>query len=267
MKKLSLFIFILGALQLNAQEIILSENFEGGIPSSWTIIDGDGHTVHSSVSEFQAAWIGLADPFDLGNNIAGSTSYFDPEARAYRFLITPQIALGDYGNILSWRSMSHDPSFPDWIMVLISTTGTEIEDFTDTLFRLNNEFPSWTPRSINLSDSGYVGQNVYIAFVNHTNRGFKLYIDDVQVEVNNPVSTPIELISQVNIYPNPSSGVIYLASSSEIQHIEIIDISGKSVFVQNHASASIDLNTLQAGMYYIKFMVDNKIETKIFQKL
>jgi hypothetical protein len=267
MKTIGLFIFILGALSTNAQEIILNENFESGIPSTWAIVDGDGHTVHPSVSEFQTAWIGLADPFTPGNNIAGSTSYFEPEARAYRFLITPQIELGAYGNILTWRSMSHDPSFPDWIMVLVSTTGTEIEDFTDTLFRLNNEFPTWTPRSINLSDSGYVEQNVYIAFVNHTNRGFKLYIDDVQVEINNPVSTLNETLAHVNIYPNPSTGLVYLTSSEEIQRIEIIDISGKSVYVQDFASTSIDLNTIQSGMYYMRVTVANKIETKIFQKL
>jgi hypothetical protein len=268
MKKLVFFFLFLVTMRTSAQqETILFEEFNNGIPSAWTVIDGDGHTVHPSVAEFQPAWIGLEDPTDPENRIAGSTSYFEPEARAYRFLITPQITLGEYGNILSWRSRSHDPSFPDWIMVLVSTTGTEIEDFTDTLFRLNNEFPTWTTRTINLSDSGYVGQNVYIAFVNHTNRGFKLYIDDVQVEINNPVNTPKETLAHVNIYPNPSSGIVHLASSEEIQHIEIMDVSGKIVYVQDFASTNIDLNSLQSGMYYMRITIANKIETKIFQKL
>jgi hypothetical protein len=198
---MKVFSFILAVIGLgmfcNAQEIVLSEDFDMGIPASWTVIDGDTLNVHPSVQEFEDAWIGLDDPFVPGEKIVGSTSYFDPEGKAFRFLITPQIQLGSFGNILSWESMSHDPSFPDWIMVLISTTGTNLEDFNDTLFRLNNEFPYWTSRSINLSDSGYVDAEVYLAFVNHTNQGFKLYLDNIQMEINNPVSIQSEEIQNI----------------------------------------------------------------------
>lgn len=267
MKKLSLALILMHAVYLNAQQVVLEEYFESGIPNTWTVIDGDGYTVHPSVSNFQAAWIGLTDPFNPNNNIAGSTSYFEPENQAYRFLITPQIALGAYGNILSWSSMSHDPSFPDWIMVLISTTGTEIEDFTDTLFRLNNEFPYWTSRSINLSDSGYVDQNVYLAFVNHTNRGFKLYVDSVQVEVNNPANTPNASISSVRMFPNPANEILNFYSTETIQTLEIIDVSGKRLYFQESPESSIDVSQLQPGIYYLRFMVGDSVESKIFQKL
>lgn len=250
-----------------AQDTIINENFENGIPASWMILDGDGHTVHPSVAAFQPAWIGLPDPFTAGNHLVGSTSYFEPEAKAYRFLITPQISLGAYGNIVSWRSMSHDPSFPDWIMVLISTTGTEIEDFTDTLFRLNNEFAEWTERSVNMSDSGYVSQNVYLAFVNHTNRGFKLYIDDIQVEINNPLSTPQMTLSPVQIYPNPASEILNFVAENAVSTIQIVDVSGKIVLSSNAQSNSIDVSMLNAGIYYIRFFLGESVETKIFQKL
>jgi hypothetical protein len=267
MKKSVFFILAILAMYSFGQETILFEEFNVGIPNSWTIADGDGHTVHPSVAEFQPAWIGLEDPFQAGNFIVGSTSYFEPEARAFRFLITPQITLGEYGNILSWRSRSHDPSFPDWIMVLVSTTGTDIEDFTDTLFRLNNEFPSWTDRTINLSDSGYVSQNIHIAFVNHTNRGFKLYIDDVKVEINNPLNTPNKATTYITLYPNPSNGVFYVSPHEAIQSIEVLDLTGKVVYSQAQSSASIDINHLAAGLYYLKCTVGNTIETKLIQKL
>lgn len=250
-----------------AQDTLLNESFDNGIPASWTILDGDGHTVHPSVAEFQPAWIGLQDPWTPSNKIAGSTSYFEPEAQAYRFLITPQISLGAYGNIVSWRSMSHDPSFPDWIMVLISTTGTEIEDFTDTLFRLNNEFAQWTNRSINISDSGYVNQNVYLAFVNHTNRGFKLYIDDVVMEVNNPLSTPNLTISNLKIYPNPASDYFNFLSDNKVDALEIVDVSGKVVLTSSAESPIVDVSLLNAGIYYIRFFIGESVETKIFKKL
>jgi hypothetical protein len=267
MKKIGFLVLLLVALSSSAQQTLIDENFTNGIPSAWTIVDGDGFTVHPSVSMFQPAWIGLEDPFQAGNFIAGSTSYFSPEAKAYRFLITPQIALGEYGNILSWRSMSHDPSFPDWIMVLVSTTGTEIEDFTDTLFRLNNEFPFWTERSVNLSDSGYVNQNIYLAFVNHTNMGFKLYLDDVKVDINDPVSTPSYTSSPIQIYPNPSTGMLYLASEEQIDEVAILDVSGKIVREVQQPNGQMDLSDLQAGLYYLRFTKGDMVETKIFQKL
>jgi hypothetical protein len=251
-----------------SQEFILDEDFENGIPANWSIIDGDGFTVNSSVSEFQPAWIGLDDPFIAGNKIAGSTSYFEPEGKAFRFLVTPQLSLGSYGNILSWKSMSHDPSFPDWIMILASTTGNNLEDFTDTLFRLTNEFPYWTEREINLSDSGYVDMDIYLAFVNHTNQGFKLYVDSVQVEINNPVSVPNESISEVVIYPNPTStNQINLHSENEILNLTIVDASGRVVLQKNNPNNSLDVSALEHGLYFAQVQTNKGIQTIRFQKL
>jgi len=261
--------FVLMNLGLSlAQEVVLLEDFENGISSSWLVVDGDGHTVHPSVQAFQPAWIGLQDPFNLVNKIAGSTSYFVPEAQASRLLITPQISLGAYGNIVSWKSMSHDPSFPDWIMVLISTTGTDIEDFTDTLFRLNNEFPYWTERSINLSDSGYVNQDVYLAFVNHTNQGFKLYLDDIQFEINNPVNVPSFTDSDlVRIYPNPSRDFISFVANKTIQRVEILDCMGRLIMSEEYPIESLNIQFLNPGTYIIRVLVGDAIESIMFNKI
>lgn len=263
-----IFIFFSASANLCAQVIILDENFDNGIPSNWSIIDGDGFTVNPSVHEFQPAWIGLEDPFTFGNKIAGSTSYFEPEGKAFRFLVTPQLSLGSYGNFLSWQSMSHDPSFPDWIMILGSTTGNNIEDFTDTLFRLTNEFPVWTQRSINLSDSGYVDMNVYLAFVNHTNQGFKLYVDNVKVEINNPVSIENASVAEVLLFPNPtSSHEVAIFCESEIVEITFIDASGRIVSHEKNPEGIIDVSTLETGLYFTRILTNQGLQMKRFQKL
>lgn len=241
----------LTSLNVLAQQVILSESFDNGIPQDWSIIDGDNFVVHPSVSEFQPAWIGLDDPFIPGNKIAGSTSYFQPEGKAFRFLVTPQVALGAYGNFLTWQSMSHDPSFPDWIMILVSTTGNNIEDFTDTLFRLNNEFPYWTERTISLSDSGYINQDVYIAFVNHTNQGFKLYLDSVKVEVNNPVAINEYKSQNTSIFPNPATGdQIFLRTEETVESIKFLDSSGRLIKQENNPMNVIHVGDLPAGLYF-----------------
>lgn len=266
LKKSFYILFALPFISLGQTEIF-SEDFESGIPAGWTIIDNDGRTVNASVSEFQPAWISLEDPQDAMNTVAGSTSYFEPEGRASRWLITPSITLGDYGNLLYWRAMSHDPSFPDWYMVLISTTGTNVEDFTDTLFRIVNEFPEWTEREVNMSDSGYNNVNIHLAFVNNTNRGYKLYVDDVSIEINDPVSIAEKELVSFSIYPNPSSDFISLNSQEVIQQIKITDASGKEVYLNHNYSEKIDVQKLERGIYFIHISTAKGSATQKFIKI
>lgn len=261
----SIFLMMLVATQ--AQSVVLFEDFENGIPNNWTLIDGDGFTVHPSVVDFQPAWISLDDPFRPNNKIVGSTSYFEPEAKAFRLLVTPQISLGAFGNFVSWQSMSHDPSFPDWIMVLVSTTGNALEDFTDTLFRLNNEFPYWTDRTVSLSDSGYVNQDVYLAFVNHTNRGFKLYLDSIQVEVDNPVSAPSFIKQDLVMYPNPAQDEVYFQTQLAIDKIDVIDQSGRVVQSSGLANNRLDISQIEQGLYFVRIHTSNGIETRTLRKI
>jgi hypothetical protein len=252
--------FLLISLGHSAQTVVLSEDFESGLPVGWTIRDNDGFTVHPNVSAFQDAWITTEDPSDVANTCAGSTSYFTPEGRASRWLITPSISLSAYGNFLYWRAASHDPSFPDGYMVLLSTTGTEIEDFTDTLFRRIAEFPEWTARSINLSDSGYNDITVHIAFVNNTNRGFKLYLDDIRVEVNDPVSFEEHTLSQLVVYPNPTNDLLHIVSSEEITSIYVYATSGQ--LVASSISTPLYLDSLENGVYFIHLTTKKGVVVK-----
>jgi hypothetical protein len=261
-------LLVLSSLHLQAQELILDENFESGIPSDWSIHNGDGLTVDASVSDFEEAWIGLEDPFESGNHIAGSTSFFDPEGQAFRMLITPELQLGSYGNLLRWRSMSHDPSFPDWIMVLVSTSGPSPENFTDTLFRLTNEFPYWADRLVNLSDSGYVDMTIHLAFVNNTNSGFKLYLDDVEVEINNPLSTPELQLSQIAVYPNPASGAfLNVVTDLEIKQIEILDEQGRILATKMDSFDYLNLQDLESGIYFLRILTSSGIQTRRIVRL
>jgi hypothetical protein len=259
---IGLFLFV--QLGIFGQTEVFSEDFETGLPAGWTIRDNDGFTVHPNVSEFQPAWIVVEDFMDTENRCAGSTSYFTPEGRASRWLITPAITLDDYGNMLYWRASSHDPSFPDGYMVLISTTGAEIEDFTDTLFRRVAEFPEWTDRSVNLSDSGYNNVTIHLAFVNNTNRGFKLYVDDVRVEVNDPVSIAEQQLNQVILYPNPAKEVVRIQSSFEITALTLLSVSGKQIPV--NGLETLDVTQLDPGIYFLHITTTQGVVVKSFVK-
>lgn len=71
-------------------------------------------------------------------------------------------------------------------------------------------------------------------------------------------------LSDVEIYPNPSSGVVYI-NSEDVLNIDIINIIGETVLsIENIYKNSIDLTNLERGMYIVR--LSNK-ETFLEKKL
>ena len=234
----------------NAQVIVYSENFQSGMPTNVTLVDNDGNMPAFNVQEFTSAWITTLDPENALDTIAASTSFFLPQDTAHRWLITPPISTGAFGNYFSWEAKSHDASYPDDYLVLISSTNNQIESFTDTIGYVIQENFEWTYREVDLSEQGYDNQTVYIAFVNVTYDGFKLYIDDLEMR-----SEDVTGISGINssdfvLYPNPANDIITISSDLEIESIEILTSAGQIVLSSN--TKSIDVNSLTAGIYYAK---------------
>ncbi|MGC4056645.1 MAG: T9SS type A sorting domain-containing protein [Chitinophagaceae bacterium] len=65
----------------------------------------------------------------------------------------------------------------------------------------------------------------------------------------------------VNIYPNPSSGIVYIQSSNALEQVRILDISGRTV--QQLANLSANTITLQLGSgYYFVETTDKKGNTE-----
>jgi hypothetical protein len=243
-------LFVVCTFQSFAQTSVLLEDFQSGIPASFTLVDNDGLTPDAAVVEYTAAWISVPDPEDNMNMVAGSTSFFEPSGEADRWLITPQLVLGAYGNTLTWNAKSHDASFPDDYLIMVSTTTTDVSSFTDTIGSIQQENAEWTNRSVDLSAEGYDGQTIYIAFRNNTNDGFKLYIDDISVTKEDPASVSIISQTQVAIYPNPTSDLVYIQAEAEIKSIVLSDLSGKLI-QDNQLNTVVKLTDLPFGIYLL----------------
>ncbi len=251
-KGLILVTFLAVVSSTYAQIDIYNEDFDAGAPVGFTIVDNDGLTPHPSVSEFTSAWIRMADPDNTSDTVMGSTSYFDPVGQADRWLITPGIALGSYGNRFYWEARSHDASFPDTYYVLISSTDTQLSSFTDTIGYVVEEFATWTSRDVDLTSYGYNDVTVYIAFVNRTYDGFKLYIDDLRAEKESDLSvTPLAQLNPV-VYPNPAQNHVSVSVEGFIS-AEIVTLSGTSL-VQS-TEETMDISDLPSGVYLVKIKV------------
>lgn len=249
--------------QLQAQTLVYEEDFDNGIPAMYTLIDNDGLTPNQATADFTDAWIALPDPLDSTDTIVGSTSYFEPAGFADRWLITPQITLGAYGNILYWDGRSDDPSFPDGYYVLASKTDTQISSFTDTVAVVQAELATWTVNSANLSEFGLDGETVHLAFVNRTYDGYKLYLDSISVFVEDPVGLEETQPLSVQFGPNPTNDQVYFNMQPDA--VRIYSLSGTQV-AEFQNSTQISLAKLPAGMYWMEIQEGtNKIREKIIK--
>lgn len=63
----------------------------------------------------------------------------------------------------------------------------------------------------------------------------------------------------VKIYPNPATDILNIESTLLIEELNVIDITGKKVIIENNIdkTASIDIQTLNAGMYFIHITDEN----------
>ncbi|WP_026449853.1 T9SS-dependent choice-of-anchor J family protein [Aequorivita capsosiphonis] len=218
MKKTITLFFVL-AFIYNANSQIFNSGFEnnnGTSLSEYSTINNDGLTVpsYAPVQEFNdEAWIQFYDGYD--NKIAFSTSWYDPSGQSDDWLITPAIVIPNTGEpTLYWKAKSYDfENFEDYD-IRVSTTDNDISSFTVTLLSVIEEQPfDYNSRSLDLSD--YRGQTIYLAFVNVTDNGLFLALDDLYISESADCQLPdVSNVSSSDLTEN--SFTVSWSATSEI---------------------------------------------------
>lgn len=251
--------------KINAQVTLFNVDFQNGIPSNFSIINNDGLTPDPSVSEYTSAWISTIDPSNVTDSIAASTSFFSPIGTASRWLVTPKVKLGSFGNFIEWNARSQDASFPDDYLVLISRTTPTIAAFEDTIAKLSAEYVDWTTRIVDLSLKGFNDDSVYVAFVNKTNNGYKLYVDDIHIWKEDPASLiEVTNINTVDVFPNPSTDFIKISTIDAFKSATIYSLNGQEILTSTNQK--IDVHALENGVYFISIATSKGIVTVRFVK-
>jgi hypothetical protein len=264
--KIPTFLFLLlFAAQLHAQTPILSTDFQTGIPSNYTLLNLDAQAPHPQVLEFASGWITTPDPENSADTVAAVSSYFENADTADRWLITPALTLGSFGNFINWEAKSHDPSYPDDYLVLVSTTTNDTAAFTDTIGSVQEENFEWTFREVNLSTAGYNDSTIYIAIVLRTYDGFKLYLDDIEVRKDDPVGFAEHPTFTFEVYPNPSNDVINIQVSQDFQRLELTSPSG--ILIRTSEESSMNINDLKPGPYFLTVYSNGQSLTKRIVKI
>lgn len=60
----------------------------------------------------------------------------------------------------------------------------------------------------------------------------------------------------IKVYPNPTKDIAFVSTTSDIQKIEVFDVTGK--LVNTMTTKELDLSTLNAGLYFLKIQVNNQ---------
>ena len=158
------------------RKVLFYEDFENGLPDTWTTIDnnGDGYDWYVDNN------IEIAHG---GTHIAASASYvYDNDVHNIspdNWLITPQVELN--GTMSVWlRSALYWQ--PDHFAIYVSTNGNSVEDFNTILVAENIAGGEYTEYTADLSS--YNGQAGYIAIRHFNSEGMRLLLDDFRIYDN-----------------------------------------------------------------------------------
>lgn len=162
-----------------------TESFEGvGTPAGWMIINNNADAEQ---------WY-MSTPGTGTANTGSQVARIDYNASVAHddYLITPQVSVVDQStDRLTLYAKSRSASFLEDFNIFISTTGTNVGDFSIQLTPTITAPATWTMYQYDLS--AYEGQNIYIAFQAISQNQWELYIDDVTIDGNPACPDPTAL--------------------------------------------------------------------------
>ena len=187
-------------------EVVAGETFDNGIPQTWTQGDRDGDGVcWVQSNEPNTSYMGIPSPLS-GECIVSASKNWDRSdflnptfTLADNWIISPAIELPQLDTELTYHvaqlyNFSHSTKYE----VLISTTGTDYDDFTLLFDEELGQTSTlqWLERNIDLSE--YSGKTVYIAFRNYCDDE-KAITEGIQIdEFAVKASAPVE--RKYNVY-------------------------------------------------------------------
>ncbi len=250
------------------------ESFESAsTPSCWASIDADGDTypweLVYQLDDGQGGFI----PGNTGDGMMISASYDNTVGALTpdNFLVLPKLSI-QAGEHLSYYVGAFDPNWAaEKYAVVLSTGGTNPEDFTVNLFEETLASADWSERFVDLSN--YEGQEVYLAFRHYDiTDQFVLSIDDVTyptVVENCEAFVSVEEVADevsVALYPNPSNGVVNLEFSNvDFTSVEIMNSLGQ--VIENFDLSNqqtLTISDLASGVYIARVQGDNVTVEKRF---
>ncbi|NHM08116.1 T9SS type A sorting domain-containing protein [Flavobacterium sp. CYK-4] len=290
--KIKLFSALLVLVSMNSySQTLLAENFDT-FPTTWTATN---QSQPVGVSNWQQ---GTTSPFGAGFN-GGSTSYarvnYNSVAAGMagtisNWLISPSVSLVN-GDVIKFytRAGANFSTPPDRLEFRLSTAGdasvipstgsSDLGSFTTVGVTVNpnlapNVYPvTWTEYTYTVTDlpnatDCKLGFRYYVTNGGPTGaNGNAIWLD--AITINRVLATDTFFKSHFTASPNPASDVINISNNTDIavNTIQLTDMNGRVVKEVKGMTNQINVNELNAGVYFLKITTDQGTgTTKIIKK-
>jgi hypothetical protein len=196
------------------------------------------------------------------------------------YLITPKFDLSGGTYYLNadlaltiWNTSTSSSLDPDDYLALLVT---QDDGATWTELARWDENSTLTPEGAPMDEitlSGYNNETyfAFYAFSDTSGVDNDLFIDNFQItatSLSDTAGVEDESLVTLNVYPNPASDVLNISAQNTINTVEIFNVLGQKVITMQveNTSAEINVSNLNAGIYLIKYEINNSISTKKFVK-
>jgi|TARA_B110000090_G_scaffold198412_1_gene237303 uncharacterized repeat protein (TIGR01451 family) len=146
-------------------------------------------------------------------------------------------------------------------------------DLTDIMIDGNKVFFAFENIMLPDSTADLEGSQGYVSFKIRVNQGLALgtVIENdaaIYFDFNEPIITNTAMVTldeessieemsilELNIYPNPSNGLLNISSSVDVDNIQLLDVAGRVVFQTtiNSKQAQVDIpSSVENGVYFLK---------------
>lgn len=125
----------------------------------------------------------------------------------------------------------------------------------------------WQQFTVDLSSVSNQNIDRFVLFLDQSVVNWDTYyLDDFHLS-DIPLETQfLEFSDNLKIFPQPAKNVVNISSVNSISSVSVLDITGKSIsntsFLKNKNNVTIDISTLDAGVYLVSVVLNDKVITK-----
>ncbi|WP_034057173.1 T9SS type A sorting domain-containing protein [Lacinutrix jangbogonensis] len=234
----------------NTSDIVEAEYFfnqDPGIGIATTIDLVDAESINDALTVSTSSLpIGTHRLFVRVKNSTNKWSLYEHKT----FRVAPPIEINTANIVAAEYYIDVDPGFGNATTLAIS--GEILDD--------NLVIPT--------SESMAQGDHYLHIRVQNTNGTWSLY-ESTLFELDGTLGVSSETLSEINIYPNPTSDYINIKTPNTIQikSIILIDMNGKVVISSQNQIEKINISHLQQGVYLLQIHTDNgSLSKRIIKK-
>ena len=125
----------------------------------------------------------------------------------------------------------------------------------------------WQQFTVDLSSVSNQNIDRFVLFLDQSVVNWDTYyLDDFHLS-DIPLETQfLEFSDNIKIFPQPAKNVVNISSVNSISSVSVLDITGKSIsntsFSKNKNNVTIDISILDAGVYLVSVVLNDKVITK-----